>query len=574
MFLIFTLGCGQFIFAQRDLQVKNFNQQEFDKFEINRDIFNFWWYKNKNILFNKNDTLPYIVDDRNYRGVVNYGVEYSRVDRRNLNFTENFIMYYQKIKINSCRYSIKDSIIEIEGEVSGGVPQNDNIYGKDNNINVFIGKIVDTTKILYLNILDPDIYITKFKGEIINKLTPLDTFNGYYIDDYVQTKTKILEDDKRRFTIKSKVKKNSTLIFASNSTFTRVYEVGKMIYSNNSGNLAESVKNSEIVRPLFKVIIRDNVQIADPNAVEKSEYYLKTEEAENYILNRQYGHAAKIYMGIWNKFQHLFARDIHNAVRCAIFARDYSRAIFWCERLVLKGVPLNYFDAKIFDRIRKGQLWQSFVSRYADLHEQFKVNFDEDLKLELEQLVEADQVAYKKNIHGNISRGELHKVTDSIDNKLVELITKKGFPSEERIGVEISKNGVGISDPKFYVLVYHSHQTKGDNFDEFREILKSATEKFLYDGYRDNLSLFKKNGNTCLQIYKGKLYNDKTCNLNKLQVEKIKFRFNNEFGFKIDSGEMMVYPYNPKTEKEDDEYFSDKFDFVLNLTDDWLFYEN
>jgi hypothetical protein len=79
--------------------------------------------------------------------------------------------------------------------------------------------------------------------------------------------------------------------------------------------------------------------------------------------------------------------------------------------------------------------------------------------------------------------------------------------------------------------------------------------------------------NSCFHIYKGNLYNSKSCGKNDLAVKKIIFRFNNPNGFIMDYGNFIVSEYNASNPKEKDDYYNQNFNFIMKLTDDWEFYE-
>ena len=80
----------------------SFDSREIDSYRIDREIYNFYWYKNhinkNNGLhlkeFKKEDTIPYFVDDREYKGLRNYGIKHINLGKTENILVENFKMFY------------------------------------------------------------------------------------------------------------------------------------------------------------------------------------------------------------------------------------------------------------------------------------------------------------------------------------------------------------------------------------------------------------------------------------------------------------------------------------------------
>ncbi|PKV48683.1 hypothetical protein ATE84_0689 [Aquimarina sp. MAR_2010_214] len=560
-------------FGQRNLKKENnFSQVTLDTYRISSNTYELWWSKGGYNCFTAGDTLPAFVDMRQYKGVLNYGVTFSSTNGQNFHFIENFSMYKLNIDIAHCKFNKKDSIVEIEGTITGGW-SGSSWNGIQNNVDIFIGKKKDTVTLVrskqFIKSKDVAVFY-EGKKVIDHKSITLDTLPSFSIYDYTHYKTN--QGNERTFKIKSKIDINSLLIFGLGSCYTEIYDIGKMVYAKN---IVKPKKKRKPKNLTPDVIIRNNIQESNKEnslVKEKPSYYIITEKAENYILRKQYGKAKQEYDQLLKDNQYVFARDMHNAVRCAIFTRDYKTAINWSEKLVLKGVPIKYFDAKIFDRIKNHKDWNDFLKRFDSLHKKHLVGLNYTLIKRLEELIDIDQTEYIKNSKGEIEQSELSKTTEFVDKELIKLIQKEGFPTEEKIGVVLAKDSMSIATAsKYFVLIVHSYQKNHKTFQEIKNIREKATKNFEYDAIRDNLEVFKSVGNTCLKIYKGDLYTDKTCSINELQVKKIVFRFNNEHRFIIDAGRYTIIPL--ENEDEDDKYVAENFDFVMKLTDDWLFYE-
>ncbi len=572
LFAVCLIGFINFSYAQESVyKTRKYSEKDIENYKVDHSVYNFWSLKNNYRRRDNNvDTLPCFVDERSYKGIINYGFEFSSKDRKNFNFNEDFVMHKLDVSIDHFNFNLKDSIVSIDGIITGGR------NGKEwkeikNNVTVFIGKRKDTLKTLYFNYLfnEKEVNITYKNEKVINHI-PVDTFPAFYIEDYVFYETN--HGNSRYFKIESKIDKNSILAFGLTHSFAEIFNIGEMVFSNASLRTKKTNTNQNN-QPV--VIIRNNMQVYKQSKlpVGKPKYYRDTEQAEKYILSRQYGKAKQIYDELLQNEKYVFARDIHNAVRCAIIARDYKIAIKWSEKLALKGIPKSYFNSKIFLRLKNNKNWHGFLNGFDSLNNIYQAGLNHNLIKKLDELIDIDQTDYVKNSKGEIERSKLKETTRYVDEELIKLINSEGFPTEEKIGISISKNGLSInSAPKYFVLFAHSYQMKNENNTEIIRIRKEASNRFEYDAERDKLNIFKSLGNTCLKIYKGNLYNNKTCNRNELQIKKVAFSFNNEYGFIIDAGDYTVIPI--ENEMEDDNYVFENYEFVMKLTDDWFFYEH
>ena len=70
-------------------------------------------------------------------------------------------------------------------------------------------------------------------------------------------------------------------------------------------------------------------------------------------------------------------------------------------------------------------------------------------------------------------------------------------------------------------------------------------------------------------LYKGNLYNSKTCQVNQKELKKIEFSYNNPYGFVVNQGALGILGYNKKNEEEDDAFFKERYNFIKKLTNNW-----
>ena len=577
-------------FSQKNIDKSDFSQLDLNAYKVEKDVYNFFWYKNDSYYdskiqkrnFIKGDTLPYFADYKTYKGLENYGIQFDSFDKRLHTIVENLLMYNLEVVIKSFNYNSQDNTIFIRGEVKGGRDFKHiagwNQFTKTGRIGVdiFIGEKKDTVNTLYY---DPTMAMSyeknwdvKLKGNLINKPTVLDSFPGFYLNNYEHFKTDV--NELKSFEIISKINKNSVLIFGLENCYSEIFEIGKLIFDSNAKKIErlkiykhkKQVKNPEP----YVAIVRDSKQVlySDVNIEQELPwYYQSIEKAEQLIVNKQFAKANEEYIKFLEKDHYIFARDMQNAVRASILCRDYSTAIVWCEKLALKGVSLKYFDAQIFERLKSTKLWNPFVGKYPILTNKYKDGLNQNLINGLSDLVAMDQKDYVRQSKGEFDPSKLQATTQKVDDGLIKLIKKQGFPTEERIGIKIIQDTIIGTSNDYYVLINHSHQMQSNRVEEIKHIINESAGKFEYDIVRNNLSKFVNIG-TCYMLYKGNLYLDKNCINQPQMLQKIIFANQNKYGFVIDGGDVSAFGYNPANEEEDTKFMNDGFNFIMKLTND------
>lgn len=573
--ILISLTCINTSLGQSQLKPILYNQNNFDKNKVFDEVYNLWSSENRHSSGAVKDSLTYFVDDRNYKGILNYGVTYRTKTFKNFRLIESLSMCFIKVEINKCTYNPQDNVIDIEGFVSSNDDWGSNVVMKTkkikNYIDIFTGEKTDVKKICYLGkLVNKDSIEVKLKNKEIDQTTTiLDTFPAFYFKNYSPIKVNL--GTKVPFKISGKVSKNTLLVFGSASTYSEIYDLGSMIYDPQKNQQKKVVRKEELdCRPL----ITGNKLVADieKEKAQKQEitYYTYTQKAENYILSRQYAKAKDEYNLLSQNYPVLFARDIHNAIRCAILSRDIKTAFAWSQKLALKGIDLPYFNATIFNGMRKNPEWKSFSIKYDSVCQLAKSHWNLTLKKELKDLLNEDQTDY--GLENRKKPKQLHETTERVTGKLIDLLKREGYPTEEKIGSHVIRDTVLVSFPDFNMLIRHAVQQKTDNLDALNEILDKCIIALEYDSKR-SFNNDKELG-SCFHIYKGSLYISKSCGTrDDVEVRKISFKFNNPKSFIMDYGNYVIEAHDSKNQKDVDDHYAENFNLIMKLTDDWEFYE-
>ena len=570
-FLILVLSFSFSLFGQQKSNtIKIFTQKDFNAYQFEENKYDLRTKNTFLYLRTENDTVSYYLDPSNYKGIINYGVDFASRDKRTFNFFENYAVYYTDMVIEKCTFSISDSIAEIEGQITGGWNTAD-FKGKPpiDAVEISVGELKKSTAVIsfgHFNMVD---YKVTYQGEEKKERFPLDTLNTL---EFQKIDFRKNFPSSTSFKVRFKVDKNSVLSIGKLSCYTHFYTIGEMVFAKQRRKGIISPKKDKNA-PRFMRIIENNVQVNDPKNQIKKEvplYYQLTEIAEDYILKRQFAKAKETYMLLAKEYPTLFARDIHNAIRCAILSRDAKTAFLWSEKLAAKGVELPYFNSKIFNGLRKNLEWKSFSKKYDSICKSSQGKWNINLKKQINDLLNEDQADY-----GLENRKEpviLYETTERVTDKLIDLLKKEGYPSEEKIGAFTKNDTTLIHSPEFSVIIRHTVQQKPKGLNELNELLDKCFKTLEFDLKRS--STHRNFPGACFHIYKGNLYIDKSCDYNsEIMVKKMVFMFNNPNGFIIDNGNYIISEYNPEAPKEWDDHYENNYRLVVKLTDDWKFYE-
>ena len=241
--------------------------------------------------------------------------------------------------------------------------------------------------------------------------------------------------------------------------------------------------------PRFKRIIQKNVQMNNPdNPITKPDplYYQITEKAEGYILNKQFAKAKEQYSLLDKEYPLLFARDMNNAVRCAILSRDFGTTFFWCEKLAAKGVGLKYFNASIFTKLKHAPGWNDFEKRFPDLEQQNIQKIDSGYINKITALTNEDQADY--GLENRKTPEVIYATTERVTEKLISLFKSEGLPTEEKVGLTIKNDTLIIISPDQDILIRHAIQQEPFSLPELQKIIEADQEKLTFDFKRSSIN--------------------------------------------------------------------------------------
>lgn len=565
LLLIFQLSLGQskpkrpVVFTQKDL---NAYKTEENKYDLHTK-------ESLNYYCAPGDTASCFFNPSRYKGILNYGVDFALRDKRNFTFLENYEIYYTDVIFEKCTL-VGDNILEVEAHLEGGWNTVDFKGGPPPDfVEVSSGQLRKDNFVVHLNMERYNIEKLKigYKGQ--------EKIRSFALDTLPRLSFEKLDFKKRfntsHFSFRVIVDKNTTLAIGKLSCFVHLYHIGEMVFApQKKAGVAAAKKPKDA--PRFQKIIANNVQVNNPDNPKKETlpYYELTEKAETLLLTKQYAKAKALYAELAASQPGVYARDIHNAIRVCLLSRDVQAAFWWAEKLAAKDIAPAYFNARIFNGMKKNPQWKSFSVKYDSIRVVSQSRQNAALKQLINDLLNEDQADY--GLENRKEPEVLYETTQRVTTKLIELLQKEGYPSEEKIGAFTRNDTTLIQSPAFHVVIRHAVQQKSKGLDELNEILYKSQASLEFDLKRSGTH--RNFPGACFHIYKGNLYIDKSCDYNsQAMVRKMVFMFNNPHAFIIDNGDFIVSEYNKESPQEWDEYYENRFNLVVKLTDDWEFYE-
>ncbi|NLL27760.1 MAG: hypothetical protein GX259_03100 [Bacteroidales bacterium] len=205
------------------------------------------------------------------------------------------------------------------------------------------------------------------------------------------------------------------------------------------------------------------------------QYYFHINAAERFIMQESYLQASKEYKKAFSLKNTPFAIDQYNAAICEIFTENYKKTKQYVSEILQKGYSI--------DNLLKDSVFKVFFeSKYGEkiIKNKPKIKIkDVEYRNILDSLFKEDQF-YRLKVKNHIAttaemRDSIEIGDVKVSQSLKKLIEKKGFPSEELIGISEYK-----FDPIYYVIMLHSFQrlstTNNDTnrFSDFTYLIEKA----------------------------------------------------------------------------------------------------
>jgi len=193
-------------------------------------------------------------------------------------------------------------------------------------------------------------------------------------------------------------------------------------------------------------------------------YYDNTHKAENYIFNNRLDSAHLYFRNAFSYVAKPFARHLYISTIVNLKLRQFKNVSASLVSLLELGMP--------FEKIKVSEIFSEYLQskegkRLVERHKKIKHTYDKAYRLRIMQMVEKDQFfrtkpeAYTK--YGN----SIKKIDRENIDTLLMLIHTKGFPTEQKIGIDENLTFA----PLFSLLFIHQSSGPLQQYD-FSELLR------------------------------------------------------------------------------------------------------
>lgn len=213
-------------------------------------------------------------------------------------------------------------------------------------------------------------------------------------------------------------------------------------------------------------------------------YWQEINKAELLVCGNNYKKASKHYKKAFKAHSSPFNRDYENALLCNCMIKNKKMVTHYFSLLRNRDVNI---DGQVESKCRK-VIGVSYWSNLYDLPIIYSI--DTTYKRELKEVLKKDQAIRKYSIRKNPTNhydynSDTIRYVDSLNLlKLKQLISEKGFPSEERVGYNF----------ELYLSVLHNQQWKRNDLDSiiYQNVLLGKFSPYsyarLHDYWVDNVS--------------------------------------------------------------------------------------
>ena len=171
-------------------------------------------------------------------------------------------------------------------------------------------------------------------------------------------------------------------------------------------------------------------------------YHLHTNRAEWMISENKLKSALLIYEDVFKKYNNHFFKDINNAFYCCIGLKEYKKAKFYAEELVLHGYQWSDFEKKELAAFKRTKEWKKFSKEYSNLKKKYEEGVNKELRKKYEEIYKIDQKAAQSDDVSN-----MHETYFKQACLLSKLFSEHGFKN-----LGINKDG---KDYHIYAVLRH-----------------------------------------------------------------------------------------------------------------------
>lgn len=268
-------------------------------------------------------------------------------------------------------------------------------------------------------------------------------------------------------------------------------------------------------------------------------YHNLINEAENCVLNEEYSNAVVYYKKAFEINFKPYAKNCFTAAQVSATCNSLDDFIFFTRKAFKSGITYLDItkDSIIIDFMIQNHLEKKLNNYFIEDIKIYTKNINHKLKSEVEELSALDnkwKIYYNDSL-SNIdidNKEKYSKIYDSIvaeiiEKKLMPLIEKHGYPSEQTIGIEkvgsITNNNYTFSNNKVLFILLHYYSSPRDC--RYNELLKNELKNGNLNPrqYASIIDFQNKYGtNICNEYYYAEWHKPENIDINEINSRRIK----------------------------------------------------
>lgn len=198
--------------------------------------------------------------------------------------------------------------------------------------------------------------------------------------------------------------------------------------------------------------------------IDIKKYYSSIYHAEDLIMKDSLDEALKYYEIAFTYNPKPWYKDYHNAMICCLKTNQFEKAKQFAIALIGLGVDIYYFqEYSMFTDFRKTQYYDTLLAEYRTERKKYLSRINPELTAEVDYLQHRSMrlvLLYPRNRDFDDSSAH---VQQRIATRLVNLISKYGFPNEYSIGLSKTNDTTYYAEDNFSTVmrrVYHKNNNR------------------------------------------------------------------------------------------------------------------
>lgn len=190
------------------------------------------------------------------------------------------------------------------------------------------------------------------------------------------------------------------------------------------------------------------------------DYNAKINLAESFIIEEEFSKALNQYRKCFSSFNKPFAKDLDNALNCAVKAKDFKTCSDITKKLLAIGCNVDFFrKQKSLSDFVKSKEWFKLLESSVYFQTQYYKNNNWALRAKIEELIARDQSWRNLDPHYTTLKDSTFNEDNHIMEELLSIMENE-YPDEYEIGVFLRSDTIIAYSPLNIILLHNYSNNK------------------------------------------------------------------------------------------------------------------